>query len=347
MIPFIICVAFALIATAACSLSEAALYSVPLSYIETLRKKKSAAGRRLAQFRENIDRPIAAILALNTIANTAGASLAGAFAAGIFNETGMVIFTILFTLALLVASEIIPKTLGVLYCRIIAPAISLPLAGLLWILSPLLFVTGLITRLITSKNNASPATEDDIRAMVSLSRSAGSIKAYEENAIRNILGLDSRYVKDVMTPRPVIYSLPASLTVEEAHDSKNFWNYSRIPVYKKDREDIVGLARRGDIMKMLLEDRDSLPLESLMRPVHFVPETMRLDRLLAQFLDHRTHLYVVLDEYGGLAGVVTLEDVLEEILGGEIVDETDSVSDLQALSRTQQREIISRNCHHS
>lgn len=340
MVALIIAVAVSLIVSASCSLTEAVLYSVPLSHIEMLRKNGHPSGERLAELRANIDQPITAVLTLNTIANTAGASIAGAFAANVFDDTGMILFAVLFTCAILFFSEIMPKTVGVVYCRTLAPYIARPLQILLVLLKPLVAATGLITRIVTSKKKASPATEDDIRALVALSRRAGSIKAYEEKTIRNILALDNRRVEEIMTPRTVVHMLSAETTAKEAHENKNFWHYSRVPIYGADREDIIGIAHRRDIMEALTADRDNVPLSQLMKPVHFVPETMLLDKLLAQFLDQRMHLYVVLDEYGGMAGVVSLEDVIEEILGREIVDETDSVADLQELARERRAKVI-------
>lgn len=340
MLALIIAVAGSLIISASCSLTEAVLYSVPLSHIEMLRKNGHPAGERLATLRANIDQPITAVLTLNTIANTAGASVAGAFAAKVFNDTGMILFAIIFTIAILVFSEILPKTIGVVYCRTLAPYIAQPLRVLLTVLKPLVIATGFITRLVTPKTKTSPATEDDIRALVALSRRAGSIKAYEEKTIRNILSLDNRRVQDIMTPRTVVHMLSSQTTAKEAHRDKHFWHYSRVPVYGADREDITGIVHRRDIMEALAEDKENITLGRLMKPVHFVPETMPLDRLLAQFLDQRTHLYVVLDEYGGMSGVVSLEDVIEEILGREIVDETDSVADLQELARERRAKVI-------
>lgn len=342
MLPLIISVATSLVISFLCSLSEAVLYAVPLSYIDVLYKKGSQAGKKLKRLRDDVDQPITVILALNTMANTAGALLGGAFAADIFDETGMVFFAAFFTGAILIFSEILPKTMGVVYCRQLAPFIATPLSILLVVFKPLLLLTGFVTHLVTPKKRTSPATEDDIRALVSLSRSAGSIQAYEEKTIWNILSLDTRKAEEVMTPRPVVFTLAAASTAESALLDRRFWNYSRIPVYGKDREDIVGVVYRRDITEALARDEDSLTLDRLMQPAHFIPETMTLDLLLAQFLKERIHLYIVIDEYGGMAGVISLEDVLEEILGREIVDESDSIPDHQAFSRTQQAAAVKR-----
>jgi CBS domain containing-hemolysin-like protein len=174
--------------------------------------------------------------------------------------------------------------------------------------------------------------------MIHLSRQAGVIRPYEESSLRNILALDRKTVADIMTPRLVIFSLPVDLTVDEAWRKGAPWPHSRVPVYAgDDPEDIVGLVYRREVLQALAEDRHHMPLVNLVRPVEFVPEGMHLDRLLIRFLESRTHLMVVLDEYGGVSGVVSLEDVLEEILGKEIVDETDQVADMQELARRRRK----------
>merc|ERR1711879_278249 len=182
--------------------------------------------------------------------------------------------------------------------------------------------------------------EDDIRAIVSLTRRSGSIKPYEEQSIRNILMLDTKTVEEIMTPRTVVYSLPTDLTVAEAREQQRNWPHSRIPIYDEDPEDIVGVVFRRQVLEALADDLDELKLGDIMRPVRFVLKTITLDKLLVKFLGSRLHLCVVLDEYGGVAGVVTLEDVLEEILGSEIVDETDQVVDMRELARQQRDELI-------
>ncbi|MGM0610404.1 MAG: CBS domain-containing protein, partial [Thermodesulfobacteriota bacterium] len=163
----------------------------------------------------------------------------------------------------------------------------------------------------------------------------------EEVSLLNILLLDKKIVREVMTPRMVVFSLPAKYTVAEAKEAKHVWPHSRIPVYENDdSEEIVGVVYRREVLESLANDQDDLTLEKLMKPVHFVLETLTLDQLLVQFLESRLHLFVVLDEYGGVAGVVTLEDVLEEILGREIVDETDEVADLRDLARKRRKSLL-------
>ena len=184
-------------------------------------------------------------------------------------------------------------------------------------------------------------SEDDIRAVASLSRQAGRIKPYEEAFIRNVLALDQKRVYDVMTPRTVVFSLPENATVEAAYNDPRIWHFSRVPVYGDDNEDIVGFVERRALARNLRDGQGGLPLAAVLRPINFILENQTLDVLLREMLEAHEHLFAVLDEYGGLAGVVSLEDVVEEILGSEIVDESDNVEDLRALAR-RRREAATR-----
>lgn len=341
MTALIITVIIAISISALCSFLEAALYSVPWSHIENMRKSGKKAGFLLFALRSQVERPIAAILTLNTIANTAGAAIAGSFAAAALGENAMTWFAALFTAAILICSEIIPKTLGVAYCRPAAGFLAYATNAMVISLKPLIYLTSLITRLVKPKSNAPAATEEDVFAIIGMLRHSGRIQPYEETSIRNILILDTKCVENIMTPRTVVFSLPADCTVAEAREKEGFWHFSRIPVYGDDNEDIIGQVSRRRILNELANDRHDAKLADIMRPVHFVLESLSLDKLLMRFLDERVHLLVALDEFGGLAGIVTLEDVLEEILGREIVDETDEVPDMRELARQRRQQLLS------
>ncbi|EPR42797.1 putative signal transduction protein with CBS domain containing protein [Desulfovibrio sp. X2] len=339
MLELILAVGLATFVSFFCSLSEAALYSISWSKIENLRREKRRTGDILFALRQDVERPISAILTLNTVANTAGASIAGAAAADTFGADHLVLFATIFTLFLLILGEIIPKTVGVVYSRQVAPFMARPILWLVAILNPFIWAMGFIIRMVKGKTSGPQATEEDIKAIVSLTRKAGLLKPYEELSIRNILTLDLRHVEEIMTPRTVVFSLPVHLSVAEAMQAGAVWPHSRVPVWDDDPEDIVGLVYRREVLEALAKDRDELSLEALMKPVEFVLETLTLDRALIKFLESRTHLFVVLDEYGGFSGVISLEDVLEEILGKEIMDETDQVADMRELAR-RKRKII-------
>ena len=342
MLELIIAVSFALFISAGCSLFESVLYSLPARHIEAMFKAGKPTGKIFKEMRGNVERPIVAILSLNTIAHTAGAAIAGAAASMVFGSEWLGYFSAVFTLAILVFSEIVPKTAGVVYGRSLAPLIAYPLKGLVWSMTPAIWLSSLITRMITRNKAEEDITAEEIRAMAHSSLRTGGIKPYQDRAIENILTLQNKTVKEAMTPRTVIFSLSEHLTLEETSKLTTKWEHSRFPVYDENTEDIVGIVLTKEFLMALSEGRKDMPLTDLMMPVHFVVETARLNQVLTEFLQLREHLFVVLDEYGGLSGLISLEDILEEILGREIVDESDEVDDKRSLAR-QRRKMIIRN----
>ena len=215
-----------------------------------------------------------------------------------------------------------------------------PLRLMVVLFKPFIWFSSIMTRLVAPPQSGPSATEDDIRAITSLSRQTGRIQQYEENAIRNILSLDVKHVREIMTPRMMVFSLQENITVREAYAHPQIWHYSRIPVYGDDNEDIVGIVLRKDIGRYVSQGEPDKTLFEIMQPVRFVLENQTVDKLLLEFLESRLHLFIVLDEYGGLAGVVSLEDVLEEMLGREIVDETDAVADLREAARQRRSALV-------
>ncbi len=346
MLTLVLAVAAALIISAICSLTETMLYSVSWAHIEELRKKGKLSGELLFQMRSQVEKPIAAVLTLNTVANTAGSAVAGAAFSSVFDSIYMGVFAAIFTCLILIFGEIIPKTLGVLYANPVSTVLARPLYGITKLLTPIIWLSSCITRLFSPASGGPQMSEDDIRAVTSLSRKAGMIQPYAESTIRNVLSLERKRAWDIMTPRTVVFSLPADQALREATQVPDIWHFSRIPIYAEHNEDIVGIVERRTLAKFIASGKqcngEACTLADIMLPVHFVQESQTLDKLLQAFLNSRTHLFVVLDEYGGLAGVVSLEDVLEEILGREIVDESDAVADLQELARTR-REAATNN----
>ena len=333
MLQLILAVAFAVLISAVCSLFEAVLYSVPLRHVEAMIQGGKFGGKIFRHLRRNVDQPIAAILSLNTIANTAGAAFAGAAATAVFGQQWLGYFSAAFTLAILIFSEIIPKTAGVVYGRSLAGPVAYALKGMVWTMSPVIWLMGRITRLIGRGVKNEAVTAEEIQVMARLSRRTGGIKIFQEQAIERVLTLQKKTAKDVMTPRTVIFSLNKQLTLSEAVKIAGRWEHSRIPLFDKSPEDVVGIVHTKDILIALADDQKEDHLANLMRPIHFVAETARLNLVLGEFLELKQHLFAVIDEYGGLAGLISLEDILEEILGQEIVDESDEVVDKQALAR--------------
>lgn len=330
---------FVVLATSAlCSLCEAVLYSTPLSHVEALLQRGSRAGQVLHRLRQNVDEPITAILSLNTISNTAGAAIAGALAAQAFGDRWLVAFSAAFTVAILVFSEIVPKTAGVVYARPLSALIAIPLRTLVAAFRPVIWLSSLVTGIITGGRTADATSPEEIVVMARLGTRMGVINPDEALVIQNILSLKNKRVRDVLTPRTVLYALQGETSIGEAASDPGLLYHSRIPVYFDDLDDVAGIVHRSEVLAAAAEDKDAMQVQKLMKPVHFVPETIALDTVLERFLERGQHMFAVVDEFGGLAGVITLEDVLEEILGKEIVDEFDRATDMRELARRRREE---------
>ena len=318
-----------------CSLFEATLYSTRMGALEAASTGGSLShlAKRFINMKRQIDVPIASILILNTIANTAGATIAGMYAADILAPQFAVPFSILFTLGILFLSEILPKTLGAVYWRRTWPLIVWPLTMIRYALQPALVITQAFTRLLTRGQSIPPVTEDEIIAMARLGEQSGEISPEESGMVRNIIELENKHVREIMTPRPVIFSLDAKMTVAEALPQVNATGFTRIPIYEEDREHIVGYVVFQDLSAARTSNLADTPLSDIAKSISFISETVNCLTLLTTFLKFRRHIAIVSDEYGGVAGLVTLEDLIETLLGAEIVDETDRVVDLQQSAR--------------
>lgn len=318
-----------------CSLSETVLYSVPFSYVEVLAARGTISGKLLRRMRENVSIPISAILTLNTVANTFGAAVAGAWATTALGRESLEAFSALFTAGILVFSEILPKTIGVRYSKGLSPLVAWPLYSLQWLLRPVTWPTSLLSRWLGGTGSAVGITAEELQVMATLGRKAGALKGMEEAVIKNILSLRHVRARDIMTPRTVVFSLPEDLTLKEVRELSHPWPWphSQVPVYRGDVDHVVGIVHRRDVLAALAEDKDQIRLCELMRPAHMVPDMVTADKLLQDFIERRNLMFVVVEEYGGVAGVVSLEDVFETILGQEIVDESDLAEDLQRVAR--------------
>ena len=342
MVELLLVVGFVLITSAACSLFEAVLYSVPPTRIEMLVRDGRPSGRILRRMRQQVDRPISAILSLNTISNTGGGALAGALAAGAFGEPNVLYFSIAFTLVILLFAEVLPKTVGVVYSRQLAPLVAQPLGLLVIVFSPLVALTQLATNLIWKGHNEHRVSDEEVLALVGSGLRSGALKAHEAQVIKNVLSMETKTAREIMTPRPVAFTLAADTLADVAAVDENLTKYSRIPVFDADADDLVGVVHAIDILRTVSLNRANVRLDTIMRPVHFVIDTTALDELLRTFLERREHLAAVIDEFGGFAGIVTLEDVMEELLGREIVDESDQETDLRAYAHRLREETLRR-----
>lgn len=333
---FIAAVGLAIVVSALCSVCEAALYSITTSQVEMMRNKGSRSAHILQSLQKDIDEPITAILTLNTIANTVGAAVAGAAAAKLFGDQNVLWFSGIFTFSILLFSEILPKTLGVSFAPKIAPYIAFPLHWLIISLKPVIFMFRAITKLIPSGNGNANISAAELQTIAALSRKSGEIEPDQEKVINNIIELKRKIARDVMTPRTVTFSLDENSTIEQVMELQSqMSSHSRIPAYDKEADNVTGIVMRRDILLAAAEDQNTITLSSLLKPVHFVPETAPLDRILVDFFERKQHLFVVVDEYGSVTGVISMEDVIEEIVGREIMDESDRATDMRELARKQ------------
>jgi CBS domain containing-hemolysin-like protein len=287
----------------------------------------------MIQMKKQISVPIAAILILNTIANTAGATIAGMYAHKILGAVFVPLFSIVFTLAILFFAEIIPKTMGAVYWRNLWPVVIWPLTVMKYPLYPLIWITEKFSAFLTRGRPPAPMTEEDILGAIRLGAKEGEISEWESLMVHNIIKLENTEVREVMTPRKVMFSLDSNMSVEEALKAAVTKGISRIPVYGEDKDNIEGYVMIHELGSAKSLSEPNTPLSAIVKPISIVAETTNCLTLLNRFLKKRSHIAIVEDEYGSVAGLVTLEDLLETVLGAEIVDETDKVVDLQKLAR--------------
>ena len=331
---FLTAVCASLVVSAFCSLTEAALYSVPFAYVKHKAESGSRAARLLLLFKKDVSRPIAGILIFNTIANTAGAAISGWAAAKLFGEQWLVAFSVVFTLLILYCSEILPKLIGVVHCKQVSLLVAWPLSLLLAVAAPLIWLTDRVVRRLKKGQQQPAVSPQEFLSLAALGTQEGALDHFEGSVIMNVVGLDQTLVKEILTPRVVVFRKRQDMTLQEAQAEIGNWNFSRVPLYaESDPELLNGYVTQRDIYRELLQAGHGKTLKDLARPLKTVPELMRADKLLLQMFEEREQICAVVDERGGLAGIVTLEDMIEEVVGREIVDEYDTVSDLRSFAK--------------
>ena len=318
-----------------CSVLEAVLLSVTPSYVAALEDDRPAAAEQLRTLKDDIDRPLAAILSLNTIAHTIGAAGAGAQAAKVYGSTSVGIFSAVLTLLILIISEIIPKTLGASYWRELAPLSARSLRLLILVLYPLVVMSQGITRLLARGEKQASVSREEITALAELGHQEGVFEKEESRILKNLFRFSSLRVRGIMTPRTVLFGLPETHTVGEVMHDHAHLRFSRIPLYGKNRDDVTGYVLKDDLLLKAAQDEQALALSEFKREMFVVPDTLPLPEFFERLLDKSEHIALVVDEYGGVAGVASMEDVVETLLGLEIVDEADSAEDMQELARQQ------------
>ena len=323
-----------IVLSALCSMLEATLLSTPLSFITGLEEQGVSGAKRLKRLKQNPDRPISAILCLNTIANTIGASIVGSLVYEVYGDAIVGVFSTIFTFAILIFSEIIPKTIGTSYWRKLALPASTIINVMIFIMFPLVWILEKLTRVISSKSTQVSVSREDISAMVSVATEEEVIEKDEKKMIQNLLKLDEITAHEIMTPSTVVEMADGAMTVREFYDSD--LTHSRILVYDDDNSDyVIGYVLRQTVLEKMAEDRFKTRIRDISRPILSFPEEEPVGNIWEKFLEKKEHISVIIDEYGTFRGLVTLEDVIETMLGQEIVDETDEVVDMQEYAKEQ------------
>ncbi len=316
-----------------CSVLEATLLSSREAELAARADGGNQGAKILLELKQSrVEDAISAILTLNTIAHTIGAALAGAQAAVVFGDAWVGAFSGVLTLLVLVFTEIIPKTLGTVHAARLSGFVGRTINLLTKLLAPILFVTRALTRLFESSHEQ-VMSRGELAAVVAMATRQGTIKAHESQILDNVLSLQSIKVADVMTPRPVVQMLPATATIAELAASDAARQFSRIPLFGANRDDIVGYLLQREVFSALASGREkSTPLSEFKRQAWYLPANTTLPKALEQFLERREHLALVTDEFGAVLGLTTLEDVMETVLGAEILDESDRVADMRQLA---------------
>ena len=333
----------AIVLSALCSTLEATLLSTPISFITGLEEQGVKGAMRLKKLKQNPDRPISAILCINTIANTVGASIVGSLVYEVYGDALVGVFSTIFTFAILILAEIIPKTIGTSYWRRLAIPASTIISSMIFIAFPLVWVLERLQRLISSKSTQVSVSREDISAMVSVATEEEVIETEEKRMIQNLLKLDEVTAHEIMTPSTVVEMAEGQMTIREFYDSD--LTHSRILVYDDDNSDyVIGYVLRQEVLEKMAEDKFTTTVREISRPVLSFPEEEPVANIWERFLEKKEHISVIIDEYGTFRGIVTLEDVIETMLGQEIVDEKDEVVDMQEYAKDQwekaQKEII-------
>lgn len=336
---FLIYLLGALIVSYLCSTLESVLMTTTLSFLTMKEKEGSKAATIMKGFKEHTERPLAAILSLNTIANTIGAAGVGQQATILFGSQWFGVVSALMTLLILLFAEILPKTIGTTYWRQLMPACAYTIRALIYILYPIVLLIEGITRILPHSEELAVSREEVV-AMANVGEEEGVIEEDENKIIRNVMRLDDFKASDVMTPRVVAATAPEKMTLKQYYDCEDYDHFSRIPVYSDSPEYITGYILRDEALENLTEDKFDLTLGDIKRSMPQFSENQSIGDIFDQMLRQKSQIGIVIDEYGCFQGILTLEDIIETVFGLELVDERDVVTDMQAYARErwQQRQ---------
>jgi len=328
-----------------CSILEAVLLSITPSYINSEVSKGTSIGTTLQEYKRDIDKPLSAILTLNTIAHTVGAIGVGSVAGKIFADKDISLGFMslsyeslvagIMTLAILILSEIIPKTIGANNWKSLAPFTITSLKILLFLLAPFVWVSQLITKRLKSDKHKSVLSRSDILAITAAGGASGALKANESTIINNLLSFEMQTVRDIMSPKTVAFMVDENTTLGDFYQKGMSIPYSRIPVYAEQSDNITGIVLKDQILELLAEDKMATKMMDIKNPVNFINEATPLPVLFNKMTKQKQHLSVVNDEFGNIVGLVSMEDLFETLLGQEIIDETDEVENLQEFAKAK------------
>ena len=329
MIALILFFVLALGTSFLCSLLEAVTLSLTHPYVHALETRRPRSASLLRQIMDRIDRSLSAILTLNTVANTIGAVGVGAQAGKLWGNGYLAITSAVLTLMILVFSEIIPKTLGAVHWRRLAPMAAYWVYGLTYLLKYPVTLLEAISGLLVPQGKRTRFCREEMMASVRIGTKEGALRERESRVIHNMLHLRNIRVKDILTPRSVVMALSKNQSIAQAVDVHSTIRFSRIPVFHKDLDHVIGIVSRYGMLQSVADGKGGQALQSLVKPIHAIPETKSVASALDAFIRRKEHIFLVVDEYGGTAGILTLEDAIETLLGVEIVDELDNVEDMR------------------
>lgn len=318
---------------------EAVLLSVPVSFLRSKVERGDAAARSMLGLKNDIDKPLSAILSLNTVAHTVGAAGVGAQATIVFGEASFGIVSAVLTILILVLTEIIPKTLGANYSRELVGSAAKIIRGMIALTYPLVWVSSFLTKLLSREKAELTTSREEISALASIGTQEGIFADKENKIIQNLIKLKGLKIKEVMTPRIVVVTANEDMTLQEFLRNKEFLHFSRIPIFQENKDNITGYVFRELVFEKLAEDHFDLRLKDIKRNIVTFPESKTLFEAWEELLQKKEHISLIVDEYGGMDGITTIEDIIETLLGFEIVDEKDQVDDMQkyAMKRWQER----------
>ena len=320
-----------------CSILESVLLSVNMAYVSVLEKERPKAGALLREHKENINKSIASILILNTIANTLGAAVVGAQAKSLYGNEAVFYVSALLTFAILFFSEIIPKTFGAVHWKVLAPAAAYFIRFFIWLTYPIILLTMFVTNRISKDDDMMSLTREELIESTLMSEDEGVLDEKESDVIENILLLDKIKIQEILTPRTVVFGLDGNRSIKDIIENEDaIFKFSRVPVFDRDIEAITGMIMTKKIFKQALQD-DSVALKTIQKDIYRIHENIPVSMALDLFIKKKEHMFLVLDSYDQTEGIVTLEDCVETILGVEIVDESDSDADMREVAKRKMR----------